>query len=129
MKIYLAAQYSQRDKLKEYKVAIEKLGHTVTSSWLNERKDPRIELNECSDRFLREHAQTDAWDIRNSDMIVLFTVSPLQPTKRGGRHVEFGIAYALDKQLVLCGPRENIFHYLPCVEQVDTFEALLEYLK
>lgn len=35
---------------------------------------------------------------------------------RGGRHVEFGMALALGKRVIVVGPRENVFHLLPEVE-------------
>jgi hypothetical protein len=35
---------------------------------------------------------------------------------KGGRHVEYGLALGLGKRLIICGPRENIFHTLPQVE-------------
>lgn len=44
---------------------------------------------------------------------------------RGGRHVEFGMALAMDKRLVVVGPRENVFHLLPAVEQFDTWPLAL----
>jgi hypothetical protein len=30
----------------------------------------------------------------------------------GGRHVEFGLALAQGKRVIIVGPRENVFHYL-----------------
>jgi hypothetical protein len=30
----------------------------------------------------------------------------------GGRHVEFGLALAQGKRMIMVGPRENVFHYL-----------------
>lgn len=45
---------------------------------------------------------------------------------RGGRHVEFGVAVASCKRLVVIGPRENIFHHLPRVEVFPTLGEWLE---
>lgn len=67
-------------------------------------------------------------DVDGADVLVLFTVKPTRATKRGGRHVEFGIAYALGKTLVVCGPRENIFHYMDGVQQFDDFDAVKGFL-
>lgn len=44
---------------------------------------------------------------------------------RGGRHVEFGMALALAKRCIVIGPRENVFHLLPQVEQYDSWEQYL----
>lgn len=126
-KVYLAAQYGWRDTLKWYAKQLAALGVEVTSTWLNERKDPKSELTELNTRFLKDHAIVDVVDIKRADAIVLFTVKPTDTTKRGGRHVEFGIAYALGKELIICGPYENIFHYLPEVKQFDNFGDVLEY--
>ena len=128
MKLYLAAQYGWRDSIKEHAKKIESIGIEVTSSWLNERKEPQSELTELTPRFLREHAIIDVRDIDKADGIVLFTVNPTTPTKRGGRHVEFGYALGLGKKLIICGPHENIFHYLPEVVICETFDDLLKYL-
>lgn len=128
MKIYLAGMYSWRDKLKAHARELEELGFAVTSSWLRERKDPQVDLNDCSERFLREHAEADEADIRAADALVAFSVEPTEPTKRGGRHVEFGMASALEKLLIVCGPRENIFHYLEGVKQFDNFDMVKGFL-
>ena len=48
---------------------------------------------------------------------------------RGGRHVEFGMAIAAQKRIVVIGPRENIFHWLPMIEQFDTFDAFMDHAR
>jgi hypothetical protein len=44
---------------------------------------------------------------------------------------EFGYAMGRGKKLFVCGPRENIFHYLPnvtvCADFEETKQALLKY--
>lgn len=127
--IYLAAMYSLREQIKEHAALLKREGFSVTSTWLRERKDPKTNIGDCSDRFLCEHAVIDIRDIRRADVFVIFTVEPTTPTLRGGRHVETGIALALDKQVIVCGPRENIFHFLPQVLQFDTFDSVLTFLK
>lgn len=129
MKIYLAAQYSWRNIIKGYAKQLEDCGHEVTSTWLQERKGLSTELTELSNRFLREHAKADLEDIIKADCVVLFSVGPTELTKRGGRHVEFGLGYALNKRMVVCGPKENIFHYLDDVVCFNTFEDLLKTFK
>lgn len=128
LRIYLAAQYGWRNQLKEYAAQLTAAGFVVTSSWLNERASPTADLNDLTPRFLKHHAHIDVRDIQDADCLVLFTVEPTELTKRGGRHVEFGMGYALGKKLIVCGPRENIFHYLDGVKQFDTFQEVLTYL-
>jgi hypothetical protein len=129
MKIYLASQYSWRNLIKGYAKQLESLGHEITSTWLQERKGLGTELDELSNRFLREHAKADYNDIVKADCVILFSVGPTELTKRGGRHVEFGLGYALGKQMIVCGPKENIFHYLDDVICFNNFEDLFKAFK
>ena len=129
MKLYLAAQYSWKDQIKGYAKELEAAGYEITSTWLHERKGASTELTQLSNRFLREHAAIDLRDIEAADAVVFFSVGPTELTKRGGRHVEFGLAYALGKKIVVCGPKENIFHYLDDVIHFNNFEDLLKAVK
>ena len=40
-----------------------------------------------------------------------------------------GLALALGKPVLICGPRENIFHFLPEVRQFDSFEGVFRFLQ
>ena len=122
MKIYLAASYSRRQELQSYAAQLRADGHTVTARWITGvHDDPHTNEATC--------AQDDVADIYAADCTLSFTDSPTSGRKRGGRHVEFGIALARDQLLVLVGPRENVFHHLPNVKQYDTFEAARAALK
>lgn len=127
-KLYLAAPYSWRDQLREHAKVLRANGFIVTASWLQERQAPDSDLNDGTLQGLKLHAKNDVRDIQEADGLILFTIPPTSAMKRGGRHVEFGIAYALGKQVILCGPRENIFHYLKEVAQFDTFPEVLQHL-
>lgn len=48
---------------------------------------------------------------------------------RGGRHVEFGLAVAWEKRIVVIGPQENIFHWLPMVEHYPNFDTFIEHTR
>ena len=109
MKIYLAGMYSWKNKIRAHAEQLEKLGFTITSTWLDERKDPKTQLDDVSDRFLREHAQIDWKDLRHADVVIIFTVQPDAPTVRGGRHVETGLALAWEKTVIICGPVKIFF--------------------
>jgi hypothetical protein len=55
--------------------------------------------------------------------VVSFTEQPRALNgNRGGRHVEFGLAVALNKRLIVVGYRENLFHWLPQVEFVSSWQ-------
>ena len=118
MKLYLAAHYARRDELKEYARAFESAGHQVTSRWLtSEQVDAIHETTTSIPIEARGAAQEDYDDLAQADVLVSFTDPPRKgATTRGGRHVEFGLAMAWNKTLILIGPRENIFHCLPQVK-------------
>jgi hypothetical protein len=59
-----------------------------------------------------------------AEMVISFTGGG----GKGGRHVEFGLAVAAGKRLVVIGPRENVFHCLPGVSVVTDIEALIGFL-
>ncbi len=138
MKVYLAAQYSWKDRLKKYAEELAAANIECTSSWLNEKYAADATLQTIpTDAERVKYAMADLIDINSSDVMVLFTVDPETPVVRGGRHFEAGYAFALmitgylggAPKLVVCGPRENIFYYLPQITVIPTWEATLEYLK
>ena len=47
-----------------------------------------------------------------ADAVIIFTEIPNTILATGGRHVEFGLALAQGKRMIIVGPRENVFHYL-----------------
>lgn len=125
MRIYLAARYSRHEEMQENAADLEAAGHTVTSRWIrgSHKLDPdRVDEAE---RFAIE----DIEDLTKSDVVVSFTETDEKAAKKrpskGGRHVEFGIGLALNKRLVVIGPRENVFHWLPNVEVYDDLESFM----
>ena len=110
MKIYLAARYSRLNELKYYCTELENIGYTVTSRWIkgnHQINDPNDIITQA--RFAKE----DYEDILASDLLISFTEPPRKlNNSRGGRHVEYGIALALKKKIIIIGYRENVFHYL-----------------
>ena len=126
MKVYLAARYTQKEEMKTVREILRKAGVMCTSSWLNEPHTPGTTLDQVLDTDLCEFAQQDMDDIRRCDLFVLFSVDPLLPTVRGGRHVETGYALGLGKPVYVVGPRENIFHYLPGVKHFTCISELID---
>jgi nucleoside 2-deoxyribosyltransferase len=128
MRVYLANQYSQKELMKVCTAELRAKGIEVTSTWPEEPHKPETQLHEVGDAVLIEYAYRDLLEIAHADMVVFFSVAPTTPTLRGGRHVEFGYALANRKPILVVGPRENIFHYLREVKQVDTWEDAVYYL-
>ena len=121
--IYLAARYSRREELDGYRDQLERIGHQVTSRWLNgnhpisdagladEHGDQGFGVAERS-RFALE----DLEDLTAADTIIAFTEAPRSTSSRGGRHVELGIAIGQGKRVIVVGHRENVFCCLPIVQ-------------
>lgn len=107
MKIYLAASYSRREEILEFKNVIEQIGHTVTSRWILEHRDA------YTSHEMRECAKEDIEDIVTADMLIAFTESSSHTNRRGGRHTELGVALGLSMPIIRVGPEEeNIFYTL-----------------
>ena len=129
MKIYLAAQYRRKEEMKVVRRLLHEAGHICTSSWLKEPHDANITMDQCTTEDLRFFAEQDLDDIRRSDIFVIFSVDPLLPTVRGGRHVEMGYALGLGKPVYVVGPKENIFYYLPGLKHFACISDLISGIK
>lgn len=143
VEVYLAARYSRRLELCEYRSQLEDRGFSIPAKWLQgshqittdgralgDAGESLVEATGESDAELRrKFAQDDYDDVASADMLVAFTEAENTPGRsRGGRHVELGIALALGKTVVVVGPHENIFTWLPQVNHFDTWEQFLEAL-
>ena len=121
MKIYMAARFSRRHELHEYSKALQAAGHTIVSRWTLPGTDhvkPAGMSRQAADAERERFAREDIEDIRNCDWMISFTEQP-RGNSRGGRHVEFGYGLSLGVQMTVIGPRETVFHHLPCVRHFD----------
>lgn len=128
-KVYLAARYCRRKELCGYRAVLEEqCGYTCTARWLD--GSHRIDDNGLSEEAMEEErarfAEEDRDDLMRADLVISFTEPPRSPHSRGGRHVEFGMALAAKKVLIVIGHRENVFHCLDCVIFYPSWEAFLE---
>jgi nucleoside 2-deoxyribosyltransferase len=110
---YFAARFSKRSELRRYRKQLTRLGHTVTSRWL----DGRATENAAT-------AARDLADIETADICIWFTEQPRCPS-RGGRHFEAGYAAGCGKGLIIIGGVENIFGYLDCITRFDCWSECL----
>lgn len=127
MKFYLAARYSRRAELAGYAAELRKLGHEVTSRWLDgshEVDDDGLSV-EAPMLQRRRFANEDWADLQAADAVVCFTEPPRSTASRGGRHVEFGAALAWDKSVHVIGHRENVFCCLGAVAFWETWSEFL----
>jgi nucleoside 2-deoxyribosyltransferase len=119
-KIYLAACFEQQAVVREKADELYKLGFLCTSSWRFEDGSlpPEAEhLNRCAEQDLK--------DLRHANYFVCLTDMTSQ---RGGKHVEFGYALALNIPIIIVGRRENIFHSLKEINFVETWSEALDLL-
>lgn len=132
-KIYLAARFGRRDELNSYRLELEAHGFEVTSRWLTQHQ--KLDLshpaaNYTSDDRLR-FAMHDYEDVMRAHRLIAFTEDPAENVaggRRGGRHVELGLALAAAKHVYVVGHRENVFCHLPQVQFFSDFNSLLETL-
>lgn len=127
MKIYLAARYSRIEEMNKVKTDLEKMGHTITSRWINgnhQIKDD--ELNSEAKRLKKLiFATEDLEDLESAECCISFTEEARSTNSRGGRHVEFGLALAMRQRCIVVGPIENVFHLLPVVEHYHNYQDFI----
>lgn len=126
MRAYLAAPYAAREQIRSRARDLVTIGVDVTSSWLLE--DTEINAGTVGAAPAVDPMSADAHvemaidDVKRSDVLVLFTESAVdvdpELCRSGGRHVETGIALAVDKPILVVGEVENIFHRSRRVERV-----------
>ena len=116
--VYLAARYSRRLEMVGVTRDLEREGYVVTSRWIGgKHQATEIETVESAVKSIpseegRKFAREDVVDVLEADLLIAFTEEPRSSNSRGGRHVEFGMAWALRKPILVVGPRENVFHTL-----------------
>lgn len=142
-RVYLAARYSRRMELCGYREQLRGAGFNVQSRWLDgghqisdtgtpigDSGEALVETGGNEAAQLRHKFATDDFeDVCSAEIVINFTEPPRAKANRGGRHVEFGIALALKKQVFVVGHRENIFHWLDHVEFYETWDELLTALR
>jgi hypothetical protein len=141
MRIYLASRYSRREELCRYREQLQAVGHDVQSRWLDgnhQISDAGTPLGDHGEALVEgddgsqseraaalraRFAADDFEDVAGCHLLIAFTEPPRSSASRGGRHVELGLALGMRKQVVIVGPRENIFCWLPEVLQFEDWTA------
>lgn len=126
-KIYLAAAYQRKSEMQGVRDVLQVMGHRITSTWIdNEGGSDGLGVEQLANPANTTRALEAAWqdirDLQAAQLVINFTDG--QPA-RGGRHVEFGLAYAWGLRLILVGPREHVFHATPMVECYPSWTALV----
>lgn len=118
MKVYIAAPWPIRDEAIQAMLILERQGHFVTSRWL------KVEEDDTDPYVLEKAAYEDLANIREADALLLLHPEDWHNKGTGGRHVEFGYALALAKQIIIVGRKTNAFHHLAGVQVVERVEDL-----
>lgn len=143
---YIAGRFERRDEFLdvERQLAIDHI--TSVTRWLHMETDMRTN----SDDKIQQFALMDLEDVRNADFLLAFAENLTDTMAegnedciefgidnqmyvpaiwaRGGRHVEFGIAIAEGLDIVVVGPRENIFHYLGDAAKMRHFPTFPDFI-
>ncbi len=141
MRIYLASRYSRRLELCGYREQLRDMGHIVQACWLDGKHqisdtgtpigdagEALVEGDDnssshCAATLRTKFAHEDFRDVVSCELLIAFTEPPRSNHSRGGRHVEFGIAFGMMKHVWVVGYRENIFHWHEDVRFFPTWEA------
>lgn len=155
MRVYIASFFADKDRVAKRATELNGLGIECTMRWPYENAPHTATITDFPDEYFRETAVFDIEDILAADKLVLTVPTQeqlsrltLDAASRGGRHFESGFMYGLimcsctaggnARELILLGPRENVFHFLdgesltknyPVIRQFDTWEQVKEYLK
>jgi hypothetical protein len=130
MKIYFSARYSRLPELQGYAKELELLGHIVTSRWVEGQHQnfDRDSLEPGNRGAATAHLASSLGDLTTADAVVSFTEEPGAQTL-GGRHVELGVAIAMDKTVFVIGPVENLFYLLAEDSRFDNFGQFVSWLR
>ena len=124
MKIYLAASFTERKRIRIQREKLADLGHQVISSWLEEPPKP---AHMDIDSYERKMAVKDLQELATTHCFIL-------DLKNGnatmGKMVEYGYAIATGKILYVVGipPKHSIFTLLADKLFRDWDEAI-KYIK
>jgi hypothetical protein len=129
IRVYLAARFSKKTEVKKLSGDLKRSGIVVTSRWLDEPVDENTGLNQVTTEYTERVALADVEDIDEAEFFVLFSENPESTWPRGGRHFETGYAYARGKRIIICGPKENVFHSLPGVVITPSWKETVDFLE
>lgn len=125
---YLAARYSRRLELCDYRADLVERGHSVPARWLlgNHQIEELTPENEDShvipDEQATHFAVDDLEDIVCATSLIAFSEPPRTGPTRGGRHWELGFACGIryarwpmnsEPRIYMVGPLEHVFMSLP----------------
>jgi len=109
MRVYVAASWTRSEEAKALALHLTERGHTCTSTWY----DRKVDSYDLTHPDLPGQAKLDIDEVQTCDVLLCITGDT---QTKGGRHTELGYALALHKTVLIFGPREQVFHWLPDVK-------------
>ena len=125
MKVYVAADIDEQKEAKVLADALTERGHEIVSSWVYAPEIHEVE-GTATDEERANVAVAEVSEICNADCLVVLTKSDGNYC-RGGRHIETGVAIGNDLDVIVIGPRENVFHYWPGVKHYHSARDALAF--
>lgn len=118
MKVYVASSLDNASKIKEYIQLLQSSGHTISYDWTHHGK--------ISDPIQCEKiAVLESDGVRQCEVLIM-----VQPA-RTGSHVEFGIALAMHKPIIIVEEVEvenKTFYHMPGVYRVNCINEAINLL-
>ena len=129
--VYLASHYSRKDEIKRAARDLEYVGVKVSSTWHREylASDTSLSDPKVSKAYWRSAAKRDFKELESATHLVFLSLSPDVEFTRGAHCVEYGIALALRKHIIVVGPSQHIFCYLPGVKFFDSWKEAFPWLR
>ena len=120
MKIYVAASFVSRERLRPIRDKLWNLGHEVVSSWLDEVAKPAPMTDK---EFFKKLAIKDIAELKSADLVI---VDLMDKSSTGGRDIETGLALGAfsAKQVYLVGKPVCVFHEL-ADKQYQNWDTLI----
>ena len=140
MKVYIASNFADKDRVASRCKELNALGIETTSRWALETAPHDCKITDKPAQYMRETAVFDIEDILVANKLILTVPSAEQlvnltphQMSRGGRVFESGMMYGLiladwlaygerfvedisdiksRKELIVMGEKENVFHFL-----------------
>ena len=127
MKFYIAAHFSQKQRVIDIFNLLKSNGHEITVDWTR-HEGVSFELRKAKSEIVQEYARKDAEGIRNSDVFVLLS----EPAEGRAKYAELCIAIASYLEhskpgVYVVGEdvTHSIFFFHPAVKQRQSFEEVL----
>lgn len=108
VRIYIAAFFDSRPRIREEVQKLDAMGHSVVASWVY-REPAEATYGGSTEGYLTCCALRDLREIRTADLLILDTLDSIH---RGGREVELGYALGCGVPFIVVGPQRNVFHRL-----------------